>query len=120
MFQVFMALKLLDSWIHSLPLHTHTHTHTASSSASFSGDNYIQYQVTNPTSSSSMARSSRQAGGLYTKGQTLISLSFRTTQSHGTLLLLGDFGGNSEYAVLEVSVRLLYSFSLIPKLDWNV
>ena len=67
-----------------------------------------------------MARSSRQAGGLYTKGQTLISLSFRTTQSHGTLLLLGDFRGNSEYAVLEVSVRLLYSFSLIPKLDWNI
>ena len=65
-----------------------------------------------------MARSSRQAGGLYTKGQTFISLSFRTTQSHGTLLLLGDFGGNSEYAVLEV--RLLYSFSLIPKLDWNI
>lgn len=76
--------------------------HTESKTATFSGNNYINYRILNPT----MIRPLRQTNSpsIYRTAQNIISFSLATEEDFGTVLQLGDPVVSTEYALLEVGI----------------
>ena len=72
-----------------------------SKSASFSGNNFISYDIKNPTTVRPLRQTS--AGfSVYRTAQNIISFSLATKEDSGTVLQLGDSVASEEYALLEV------------------
>ena len=74
--------------------------HLESRTASFSGNNYISYEIKNPT----VIRPLRQTSSsdIYRTAQNIIRFSLATKEDSGTVLQLGDPVATMEYAILEV------------------